>query len=213
MLETFSIGGSTISSIYVAIGVALLVAYLIIWNSDQKKHLFNKWLNAVIILFLVSKLSYIPFSFNEFINDPAGLFYGNGGNAGFLIGLIVMFAYLVYRSDSLFFAESFSIFNIAFITLYSVLELRVITQWPYITLALVSLGALIAMYFMRGRFRAVWLIFISLFVMQLTVRFLIYNGDTVLSMSMIQWWILGSIIYVMLTTQKGMKDKNGPQLP
>lgn len=213
MLETFNIGGSAISSIYIAIAAALLVAYLIIWNSDQKKHLFNKWLNAGIILFLVSKLTYIPFSFNEFTNNPAGLIYSNGGDAGLLIALIVMFAYLLYQSDSLFYAESFSIFNIALITLYSVFELRVITQWPYVTLTLVSLAALIVMYFMRGRFRAVWLIFISLFIMHMTVRFLIYNGETVLSLTMIQWWLLGSIIYVMVTTQKGMKDKKGSQLP
>ncbi|AKG72914.1 hypothetical protein [Salinicoccus halodurans] len=213
MLESFTIGSFEISSLYIAFAAAFLVSYLMIWNSEEKKHLFSHWLNAVIILFLIYKLSYIIFNWNVFTGSPLNVLYYDGGQQGLLAGLIVMFIYMIYRSNSLFYAEAYSIFSVAFITLYGVLELRVITQPPYIIMAVVSLVALIAIYFMWHRFRAIAVIFIILFVTQLIVRFFIFNGETILSLSLMQWWISGSIVYVLLTTEKGMRDENGPQLP
>lgn len=213
MLESFTIGSVEIPSIYIAFLLALLIAYLMIWNSDEKKNLFSCWLNGAAMLFLIYKLSYIPFNWSSFIESPLNVLYQNGGQWGVLIGLIVMFIYMIYRSNSLYYAEAYSIFSVAFIALYGVLELRAITQGPYIMLVVLSLGALGAIYFIWHRFRVITLIFITLFVTQLIVRFFIFNGEVIFSLSLIQWWITGSIIYVLATTEKGMRDENGPQLP
>ncbi len=212
MLESFTIGSFEIPSIYIALAAAFLISYLMIWKSEEKKHLFNHWMNAVIILFLIYKLSYIIFNWSAFIGSPLNVFYYNGGPQGALLGLVFMFIYMIYLSRSLFYAEGYSIFSVAFITLCSVFELRVITQLPYIILTVTSLASLIAIYFTWHRFRTISAIFITLFVTHLIVRFFIFNGEEILSLSLMQWWITGSIIYVLLTTEKGMRDENGPQL-
>lgn len=213
MLESFTIGSFEIPSMYVALAAAFLISYMMIWNSEEKKHLFSHWLNAAIILFLIYKFSYIIFNWNAFIAEPLNVFYYNGGQPGLLAGLIVMFIYMAYRSNSLFYAESYSIFSVAFITLYGVFELRLITQAPYIIMAVASLAALIAIYFTWHSFRAILMVFITLFIAQMVVRFFIFNGESILALTLMQWWILGSIFYVLLTTEKGMRDENGPQLP
>lgn len=213
MLESFTIGPVEIPSIYMALALAFLISYLMIWNSDEKKHLFSHWLNGAILLFLIYKLSYVFFNWSEFTGSPSNALYHDGGPLGILVGLIVMFTYMIYRSNSLFYAESYSIFSVAFIVLYGVLELRVITQAPYILLAVASLASLIAIYFSWHKVRAIIIIFLTLFIMQLIVRFFIFNGEIVLSLSLMQWWIVGSIIYVLLTAEKGMRDENGPELP
>lgn len=212
MLESFTIGSFEISSLYIALAVAFLISYLMVWNSEEKKHLFSHWLNAVIILFLIYKLSYILFNWSSFIESPLNIFYYDGGQQGLLIGLIAMFVYIVYHSNSLYYAEAYSIFSVAFITLYGVLELGVISQLPYILMSVTSLAALIGIYFTWHRFRVITAIFITLFITQLIVRFFIFNGETILSLSLVQWWITGSIIYVLLSAEKGMRDENGPQL-
>lgn len=210
MLESFTIGSVEIPSLYIAFLLAMVISYLMVWGSDEKKKLFSHWLNGAVILFLVYKLAYIPFNWNSFVESPLNVLYENGGQWGVLIGLIVMFIYMIYHSSSLYYAEAYSVFSVAFIALYGVLELRTITQWPYIMLVIVSLVALIAIYLSWRRFRAIALMFITLFITQLVVRFFIYNGEVILSLSLVQWWITGSIIYVLATTEKGMRDENGP---
>lgn len=213
MLESLTIGSFEIPSMYVALAAAFLISYMMIWNSEEKKYLFSHWLNAVIILFLIYKFSYIIFNWGEFIEEPVNALYYNGGQPGLLTGITVMFIYMTYRSNSLFYAESYSIFSVAFITLYGVFELRLITQPPYIIMAVASLAALLAIYFTWRRFRIILMVFITLFIAQMVVRFFIFNGESILALTLMQWWILGSIIYVLLATEKGMRDENGPQLP
>lgn len=207
MFETFDIGSISIPSVYMAIILSFIVTYLMLWESEDKKRLFNEWTNAIILLFLVYKLTYIPFNWSEFINNPMGVLYFDGGAEGLLLALAVTFFYLFYQSRGLFYVEAYCIFSVALLAFYGVLELRTLPQWPYIAMAIITLAALVLIYFMWRRFRAILAITATVFIMQLLGRFFIYSGPEVLGVSIIQWWIIISLVYVLLSVNKGNDDE------
>lgn len=206
MFETFDIGNISIPSVYMAILLSFIVTYLMLWESEDKKRLFNEWTNAIIILFLIYKLTYIPFNWSEFINNPLGVLYFDGGPEGFLIALVVTFVYLFYQSRGLFYVEAYCIFSVSLLAFYGVLELRALLQWHYIALAIVTLAALVLVYFNWRRFRAILFITVTIFVVQLLGRFFIYSGPEVSGISIVQWWIIISLIYVLLSMNKETEE-------
>ncbi|WP_342388255.1 hypothetical protein [Salinicoccus bachuensis] len=202
MFETFDIGNISIPSVYMAILLSFIVTYLMLWESEDKKRLFNEWTNAIIILFLVYKLTYIPFNWPEFIDNPMSALYFDGGAVGLLIALVVTFVYLFYQSRGLFYVEAYCIFSVSLLAFYGVLELRALLQWHYIALAVITLAALVLIYFMWRRFRAILFVTVTIFIVQLLGRFFIYSGPEVSGISIIQWWIIISLIYVLLSMNK-----------
>ncbi|MCG1010480.1 hypothetical protein J4760_10660 [Salinicoccus sp. ID82-1] len=207
MFETFTIGNFSLPSIYMAILLSLIVSYLMLWDSDEKRELFNRWTNGLIILFLVYKLTYIVFSWTEFINNPLGVLYFDGGAPGLLIGMVIAFIYLFYVSKGLFYVEAFCIFSVSFLAFYGILEIRSLMQWHYTALAVITLAALISIYFLWRRFRVIFAVTVAILIMHLIARFFVYSGIEMLTLSIIQWWILLSLIYLIAVTSKDTEDE------
>ncbi|GAA3730776.1 hypothetical protein GCM10022378_18890 [Salinicoccus jeotgali] len=207
MIESFNIGTISIPGIYIVLLLSLLVSYLMLWEAEYKKELFNEWTNALIMVFLIHKGTYILFSWSEFLNNPLGVFYFDGGPIGLLIAMVVAFIYMFYRMKTLFHAEAYAIFIVAFYTFYGLLELRAFGQWHYIFLTVLSLAALIFIYFKWKRIRVILGTAVTLLVLQLIVRFFIYNGAEIFNLSLLQWLIVLSIIYLSVTVNRGGEDE------
>ncbi|GAB3067857.1 hypothetical protein ACFOU0_00890 [Salinicoccus sesuvii] len=202
MFETITFGVFTLSLTYLAILLSLIITYLMLWDSDEKRSLFREWTITLVILFLIYKITYIFFDWNSFINNPSGVIYYSGGTEGLLIALLAAFGYLFYKSKSLFHVEGYCIFAVSFLALYGILEFRSLMQWHYIALTIITLLALIAIYFIWRRFRAILVISITIFIVQLITRFFIYSGPELIGLSIIQWWLVLSFIYVLISTAK-----------
>lgn len=207
MFETFTFGVFTIPSIYLAILLSLIISYLMLWDSEEKRTLFSVWVNALIILFLTYKITYIIFDWNAFTDNPFGLFYHNGNVPGLLVALVATFGYLFYQSKGLLHVEAYCIFAVSFLTLQGILEFRTLMQWHYIALVMATLAALIAIYFVWRRFRVILAIAITIFVMHLIIRFFIYSGPELIGLSIIQWWLMISLIYTILATVKDAENE------
>ncbi|MFC3419423.1 hypothetical protein ACFOLA_08060 [Salinicoccus hispanicus] len=207
MFETFTLGGLAIPSIYMAILLSLVVTYLMLWDSEEKRTLFSRWVNALIILFLIYKITYLFFNWNAFTDNPFGVFYYDGGAQGLLIALMAAFLYLFYQSKGLFYVEAYCIFAVSFLTFQGILEFRTLMQWHYIALAIITLAVLVSIYFIWRRFRVIFILSITIFLMHLIARFFIYSGPEFVGISIIQWWIILSLVYSVLTTVKDAESE------
>lgn len=205
MFEEFSFGILSINPVYVMIGLSLLIAYLFIWKSEDKRALFGVWLTSLLIVLVTYKLSFLIFGDAHISN----IIYSNGGSEGLLLGLIFGFIFLMYKTDRLFFIESYIFWILPFLMLYGYLEVRAITQWPYVVLIVITLAALIVSYFMWTRFRALFILFVTVIVTQLIGRIFIYNGTIVFGLSLIEWLLVFSLVYVVMMTFRGVRNEAG----
>lgn len=205
MFENFEIFGVAVQPVYIAVIMSLLISYLLIWESDAKKSLYVLWLKTLVIFFVIYKVSFLIFNPGDFNN----LLYANGGTEGLLLGLVISYAYLGYKTDRLYYIESFIFWAMSFLVFYNFLELQTITQWPYLTMTLITLAGIILMYFLSKHFRRVVVVFIGTIIIQLVIRVFVYNGEMVFGLSSIEWWLLISLLYVIVMTFRGLKNEIG----
>lgn len=205
MFEVFQIGSIIIHPVYIAVVTSFLISYLLIWDSEDKQELYKLWLKSIIILFLVYKLSFLIFD----ISQISSWIYADGGSEGLLAGIIVYYAYLIYKTDRLYFVESYMFLAVSFIMLYNYFEYQALSQWPYLVLMAVSLLSLSAMYFLSNHFRKILTVFVVTTITQLILRMFIYNGEILIGLSVIEWWLLISLAYVIVIAFRGLKNEVG----
>lgn len=205
MFELYEIWNILIHPVYIAVITAFLVSYLLIWESDDKPELFILWLKSIVMFFLIYKLSFLIFDFSQISH----FLYANGGLEGLLLAIAVTYAYLAYKTDRLYFIESYMFWAVSFLMLYNYFEYQTLSQWPYLMLMIISLASIASMYFLNNHFRKILVVFITATVVQLFLRVFIYNGDTLFGLSIIEWWLLISLAYVIVVTFRGLKEEIG----
>lgn len=205
MFELYEIWNILIHPVYIAVITAFLVSYLLIWESDDQPELFILWLKSIVMFFLIYKLSFLIFDFSQISH----FLYANGGLEGLLLAIAVTYAYLSYKTDRLYFIESYMFWAVSFLMLYNYFEYQTLSQWPYLMLMIISLASIASMYFLNNHFRKILVVFITATVVQLFLRVFIYNGDTLFGLSIIEWWLLISLAYVIVVTFRGLKEEIG----
>lgn len=205
MFESCEIANITISPVYMAMIVSLLVSYLLVWNFEDKLSLYILWIKTIVIFYIVYKLSFLVF----YPENWSDFLYANGGVEGLLSALIISYVYLAYKTDRLYYVESFMFWAMCFLVFYNFIEFQSLTQWPYLVMMLITLVGTISMYFLSNYFRRILVIFIVSSVAQLVIRMFVYNGEMIFGLSIIEWWLLISLLYVIVMTFRGLRNEVG----
>lgn len=105
----FTIPISLLSLIIAIFSVALLYKIM------QKKSLDDWYWNSFFIMIGISKLSYILFNFQLFIDTPLSILYFDGGSKGLILGYITLAIYLSFiRINKSEFIHAFLLFLISY---------------------------------------------------------------------------------------------------
>ena len=98
--QWFIIKSLTVPSSWIALLIAFIITGLIVWKRFGK-HAENVYSDAVILFIVVWKLSVVITDFDLVVDSPMMIFYFNGGETGFYLGLaaaiIRMFFFLKKR--------------------------------------------------------------------------------------------------------------------
>lgn len=101
LMTFFNIGNISISSVWLAVILALILTSFIYWGIAKKK-LGDWYWNSFFYYFLVWKLSYIPLNFELFLDMPLSIAYFHGGKFGHFLGLAAISIYLFLLGKSRF---------------------------------------------------------------------------------------------------------------
>lgn len=94
--EWFIIKSLTVPSSWIAVLLAILITWLVLWRKFGKTT--EVWFSDAAVLFLlVWKLSVIITDFNMILSSPLSILYFNGGYTGLYLGLIVALARMLFQ--------------------------------------------------------------------------------------------------------------------